>query len=174
MSVLLHPRYSEKIFAKATDSTVAVDPKTRYSKKKQHMESCGTLGSKVCHDDRVFGSAIARLMGVESSELSQLGFWEMDVKAQSYTKIYLPDTAAKLSGFGQAKDFFIERASFDPEDATDPEVKAFVSAIFSQIDDPEVIEKVRKVSFIVFKMIVHFHLSTITSLVYHLNFCHLS
>ena len=142
--VLFH-RYPVKIFAHHHDPTSAAGPAANRERKRAALERTGTRGRAVLHDDRHFGCHWARLHEVPSSEQDLLGFWQINTKTQVYSKVHLPSTVCKMSGFAEVSDFFLPRAVLSPYDCDDEDIKAFADAIFPQVDQPEFIAAVAQV-----------------------------
>lgn len=110
------------------------------------MKTAGTLQKAVLHSDRHWGALHAKLVGVGANDLSQLGFWDSDVKTRCYSNIHMPDVTAKIGGFKNGANFFLARNVIDPSSIDDPDVQHLCGGIFPQIDDPIWIEEVNKVA----------------------------
>eukprot|EP00210_Caulerpa_lentillifera_P007731 g7377.t1 len=95
------------------------------------MEEAGTKKRSVLHDDRHHGALLAKLFGVPSEDISQLGTWE-------------PLTVIRMSGFLENEEYFLERNVLDPTTIADEKIQSFTQGIFWQVDDPSWLNAIEK------------------------------
>lgn len=138
-------RYDIKMFPNSNDVTKPVGAHTNYQKRAKLMKKAGTTSNKVLHDDRVFGSFLARMREIPQEEIQALGFWQVTVQQRAYTRLRAPSTIAKMCAFDSVPQYFLQRALLDPESTEDEGIKAFASEIFRDVDRDEWKSDIEKV-----------------------------
>ncbi|GMH38862.1 hypothetical protein BSKO_06760 [Bryopsis sp. KO-2023] len=136
--------YPIKVFPPVNDNTKALSEATMYSQKKNMLYCVGMLGTHVNHSDRKAGALRARMLDIDTIDITMIGFWGRNVLHESYLKVLAPSVVAKLAGFVDAKSYYLPRNHFDPFESDDEEIRQMAHSVWPFIDHKVFVERIEE------------------------------